>query len=201
MGVRLAAEMSNSEQAEISEQAVTAEAAEAAANVNGDGAASEDPAPDTPAIEELQLALQNTEKERDEMLDKLQRAQADFENIRKRLQREKEDVVRYAASGIIESLLSIVDDFDRAIGAEGVTPQVKQGLELIHRRIFEVFSRAGLKEIVQHETFDPNLHYAVDRAPATDEQVHDQILEVYQKGYFFKDRLLRASMVKVAIEE
>ena len=94
--------------------------------------------------------------------------------------------MRYAASDTIQSLLPVVDDFERAIGAEGVTPEVKKGLELIHRRIFEVFSRAGLKEVSQHDTFDPNLHFAVDRAPAAEDQEDQQILDVYQKGYFFK---------------
>ncbi len=196
--------MSNSEELEIEEQAaepVTAEVAESAVSMNGDGAAVEEPAPADPAIEELRAELEQARQERDEMLDKLKRAQAEFENIRKRLQREKDDVVRYAASDTIQSLLPVVDDFERAMGAEGVTPEVKKGLELIHRRIFEVFSRAGLKEVSQHDTFDPNLHFAVDRAPATDEQEDQQILDVYQKGYFFKDRLVRASMVKVAVKE
>ena len=196
--------MSDSKELEIEEQAaepVTAEAAETAASMNGDGAAVEEPVAVDPALEELQAELEKARKERDEMLDKLKRAQAEFENIRKRLQREKEDVLRYAASDTIQSLLPVVDDFERAMGAEGVTPEVKKGLELIHRRIFEVFSRAGLKEVSQHDTFDPNLHYAVDRAPTAEDQEDQQILDVYQKGYFFKDRLVRASMVKVAVKE
>lgn len=196
--------MSNPEELEIEEQAaepVTAEAAEAAASVNGDGPSVEEPVPAEPTPEELRAELEQARQERDEMLDKLKRAQAEFENIRKRLQREKDDVVRYAASDTIQSLLPVIDDFERAMEAEGVTPEVKKGLELIHRRIFEVFSRAGLKEVSQHDTFDPNLHYAVDRAPATDDQEDQQILDVYQKGYFFKDRLARASMVKVAVKE
>ena len=204
--------MSKSEEPEAEVQVtepVTAAAAEAeaAASINGDGAAVEEPepieepAPVDPELEQLRAELEKARQERGEMLEKLQRAQAEFENIRKRLQREKEDVVRYAASDTIQSLLPIVDDFERAMGIEGVTPEVKKGLELIHRRIFEVFSRAGLKEVGQHDTFDPNLHFAVDRAPATEDQSDQQILDIYQKGYFFKDRLVRASMVKVAVKE
>ncbi len=163
-----------------------------------------DPEEDDPTASELdrmRMELDRVSSERDEMFDKLRRAQAEFENIRKRLQREKEQVVRYAASDTIQSLLPVVDDFERAISAEGVDENIKKGLELIHRRIFEVFSRAGLKEVPQHDTFDPNLHYAVDRAPAAEGQQDQQILDVYQKGYFFKDRLVRASMVKVAVNE
>ncbi len=155
--------------------------------------------PEAPDAAELQVQLGAAQKERDELRDRLLRSQAEFENIRKSLQREKEDVVRFAASGTIEALLPVADDFERAINAEGVAPEIREGLELIHRRMFDVFRRAGLEEVEQHETFDPNLHFAVDRAPATDGQERDQILEVYQKGYRFKGRLLRASMVKVAV--
>ncbi len=157
--------------------------------------------PEQAEAERLRTELEAVSKERDEMLDKLQRSQAEFENIRKRLQKEKDGVVRYAASDTIQSLLPIVDDFERAINADGVPPEIQKGLELIHKRIFEVFSRTGLAEVEQHETFDPNLHFAVERAPAGEEHSDQQILEIYQKGYRFKDRLMRASMVKVAVKE
>lgn len=170
-------------------------------STNGDrpGEAQADPEPSE--AEALRAELDAAVRDRQEMFEKLQRAQAEFENIRRRLQKEKEDVVRYAAENTIQSLLPIVDDFERALGAEGLPPEFKEGLELIHRRIFEVFTRAGLKEVDQHDSFDPTLHFAVDRAPAGEGQSDQQILEVYQKGYFFKDRLMRASMVKVAVAE
>lgn len=170
-------------------------------SMNGDGSAPAEQAEPEVNVEQLQEQLSEARQERDEMLAKLQRSQAEFENIRKRLQKEKDGVVRYAASDTIQSLLPIIDDFERAINADGVPAEIKKGLELIHRRIFEVFSRAGLAEVDQHGTFDPNLHFAVDRAPADDDQPDQQILEVYQKGYRFKDRLMRASMVKVAVKE
>lgn len=170
-------------------------------SMNGDGSAPVEQAEPEANAEQLQEQLAAALQERDEMLAKLQRSQAEFENIRKRLQKEKDGVVRYAASDTIQSLLPIIDDFERAINADGVPDEIKKGLELIHRRIFEVFSRAGLAEVEQHETFDPNLHFAVDRAPAAEDQSDQQILEVYQKGYRFKDRLMRASMVKVAVKE
>ncbi len=152
-------------------------------------------------LDRVRADLDRARADRDEMLDKLRRAQAEFENTRKRLRREKEEVFRYAASDTIQALLPVVDDFERAMESEGLNQDVKKGLELIYRRIFDVFAKAGLKEVPQHETFDPELHFAVDRAPATEEQRDQQILDVYQKGYFFKDRLLRASMVKVAVQE
>lgn len=166
-----------------------------------DPAAQEAAAATAEDLEALRKDFEAAQKERAELLDKLQRAQAEFENIRRRLEKEKSDIIRYAPSDTIQALLPVVDDFERAMSTEGVPEDFKQGLELIHRRIFEVFQRAGLTPIEEHDTFDPNLHFAVDRAPASEDQSDHQILEVYQKGYRFKDRLLRASMVKVAVKE
>ena len=141
-------------------------------------------------------------KEIEEQLERFQRTQAEFENIRKRLQREKEDAREYAAMGMIESLLPIVDDFQRALDSEGLDPKFREGLALISKRIFEVFSRAGLKPIEAGDgKFNPYLHHAVDKAPAENDEEDQKILEVYQPGYLFKDRLLRASIVKVAVKE
>jgi molecular chaperone GrpE len=135
------------------------------------------------------------------MLDKFQRAQADFDNLRKRLMREKQEATEYAAMSTIESLLPIVDDLERAMNTPGIDPGVKKGLELIHQRIVDVFTRAGLKPVEESGKFDPHLHQAVDRAPAESNEQDQTILEVYQRGYHFKDRLLRPAMVKVAVKE
>lgn len=148
-------------------------------------------------VEERDAALE----EKQELLEKFQRAQAEFENIRKRQQREREEIREYAAMEAIEALLPIVDDFERALDAEGVDPDYKKGLELIHNRIKDVFERFGLKAIDGSGEFDPDLHQAVDRAPAESDEDDQQILEVYRAGYMFKDRLLRAAMVKVAVKE
>jgi molecular chaperone GrpE len=165
---------------------------------------------DSPDAAELQLALGKLVQERDaalkekqELLEKFQRAQAEFENIRKRLQREREDIREYAAMETIEALLPIVDDFERALdaGAEAIDPEYKKGLDLILKRIVDVFQRAGLKPIAETGEFDPGLHQAVDRAPAESDEHDQQILETFRTGYMFKDRLLRAAMVKVAVKE
>lgn len=153
---------------------------------------------------ELKNALEERDRalaEKADLLDKFQRAQAEFENWRKRMMREKQETQEYAAMHTIESLLPIVDDFERAIETPGLDAEVKKGLELIYGRIIDVFTRAGMKPIEVSGEFDPHLHHAVDRAPAESDE-HDQtILEVYQKGYHFKDRLLRPAMVKVAVKE
>jgi molecular chaperone GrpE len=153
---------------------------------------------------DLNTALEQRDRalaERAALLDKFQRAQAEFENWRKRLMREKQEAQEYAALSTIESLLPIVDDFERAIDTPGVDPEFRKGLELIYQRVIDVFTRAGMKSIDETGTFDPHLHHAVDRAPAESDDQDQAILEVYQRGYQFKDRLLRPSMVKVAVKE
>ncbi len=196
--------MSKTEELELEQDSPAAGAASdavASDGANGDGRAQAPEDPQTAELKALRSELDRALQEQQSMLEKLQRAQAEFENIRKRLQKEKQDVVQYAAADTVQSLLPIIDDFERAIKTEGVSPEFKKGLELIHRRIFEVFTRAGLKEVEQHDSFDPSVHFAVTRAAASEGQADQQILEVYQKGYLFKDRLMRASMVKVAVKE
>lgn len=163
---------------------------------NGPGAVA------TVTTEQLATTIENLRSENSELLERFQRAQADFENVRKRLAKEKSALLQYAAMETIESLLPIVDDFERALETPDIDPQLHQGLEMIHERIAEVFKRAGLKEVpVKNTKFNPHLHHAVDKAP-TENDEHDQdILEVFQKGYLFKDRLLRAALVKVAVKD
>ncbi len=140
--------------------------------------------------------------EKTEQFERFQRAQAEFENFRKRLLREKEEAHQYAAMGSIESLLPILDDFERALNAPGIDAEFREGLELIYQRMFEVFTRAGLKPVETENTkFNPYFHHALDREPAESDEQDQKIIEVYQRGYHFKDRLLRPAMVKVAVKE
>ena len=155
-------------------------------------------------LTELEQAIAERDKavaEKLELFEQYQRAQAEFENVRKRLTRERNESVEYSAMGTIESLLPVLDDFERAMKAPGIEPEYLKGLELIHKRIFEVFTRAGLKPIDHSDgRFDPYLHHAVDRGPAETDEQDQTILNVYQQGYFFKDRVLRPSLVKVAVK-
>jgi molecular chaperone GrpE len=179
--------------------------------VESDPISGDQPEPAADALDQESrdgLDLRNACEERDrvlaekaELLDKFQRAHAEFDNWRKRLLREKHEAQEYAAMSTIESLLPIVDDFERAIEAPGLDPEFKKGLELIYGRIIDVFTRAGMRPIAESGEFDPHLHHAVDRAPAESDEQDQTILEVYQKGYQFKDRLLRPAMVKVAVKE
>ena len=170
-----------------------------------DGSAPESIASESPeTIAELEAALaerDRAEAEKADILHQYQRAQAEFENIRKRLQREQREVREYAAMETIEQLLPIVDDFERALDAPGLDPDLQKGLELIRTRMLDVFRRAGLAEVETAGVFDPNVHEAVDRAAAESDRDDQKVLDVYRRGYRFKDRLLRPAMVKVAVKE
>lgn len=178
---------------------------------SGEAAVADEVSPDCEAEEPAEEPLSEGDAlraERDqalaenrELLDRFQRAQAEFENIRKRLERERQELRDYSAMETIESLLPIVDDFERAATAEAVDPEVAKGLQMIRQRILDVFERAGLKEVEVDGKFDPHLHQAVDKATAESDEQDQDILDTYQKGYKFKDRLLRAAMVKVAVKE
>lgn len=152
-------------------------------------------------VDPVQAELERLQSEKAELLDRFQRAQAEFENLRKRLMREKDEAREYAAMGTIRSLLPVADDFERALDAPGMDPEVRKGLDLVHKALFEVFTRAGLKPVEEEGKFDPNVHEAVDRGPAETDEDDQNILEVYQRGYHFKERLLRPAMVKVAVKE
>lgn len=152
---------------------------------------------------ELQTLVEERDRalaEKSELLDRFQRAQAEFENARRRMAREVEEAREYAAFGVVEGLIPVLDDLELALEADSVDAELQKGLELIHSRLLNTLKRYGM-ELIEAQEFDPNIHQAVDRAPAEDDEEDQRILEVYRKGYMFKDRLLRAAMVKVAVKE
>jgi molecular chaperone GrpE len=131
--------------------------------------------------------------------DLLQRRQAEFENFRRRTERERGDFAQYASMEIVRDLLPIVDDFDRAMKAESTDKEYARGVELIYGRMIDLLKKAGLEPIeAEGKPFDPHLHQAVEKVQTTEAPDHT-ILSEFQKGYFFKGKLLRPSMVKVAV--
>ncbi len=141
-----------------------------------------------------QLAAQKAE-----LQELLLRRQAEFDNYRKRSERERMEFADYAAVGAVEALLPIVDDFERALKVKSVENEYTRGMEMIYQRLLEALKKLGLAPIESEgQKFDPNLHHAVQKAP-TEEVEEDTILEEYQKGYNFKGKLLRPAMVKVSV--
>ncbi len=138
--------------------------------------------------------------EKADLKDRLLRTLADFENFRRRAERDRSEYVQYAATEMVRDLIPILDDFRRAVKVETADKEYAKGIELIDQRLFEALKKAGLEPIESAgKLFDPNLHQAVVRVQS--EEFPDQtVLEEFQSGYNFKGKLLRPAMVKVAVK-
>ena len=147
---------------------------------------------------ELEQALAQAEAARDELLDRLQRMAADFDNYRKRVAREQEALVARAHAGLVEAILPVLDDLERALEAATLHEEAKleDGVSLVHRQLGAVLTREGLQEIPTDVLFDPHVHEALAAIPSEDEE--GTILEVVQRGYMLGDRVLRPARVIVA---
>ena len=138
--------------------------------------------------------------ERDELKDLLLRRQAEFDNFRKRSERERSDYLQYAAMDSVRELLPILDDFERALKVEAPNSDYAKGVEMIYGRMLEAMKKLGLEPIdTAGKTFDPHLHQAIERVE-TKEAEDNTILGEFQRGYFFKGKLLRPAMVRVAVK-
>jgi molecular chaperone GrpE len=141
--------------------------------------------------------LSQLRAERDVLYDRVARQQADFENYRKRLQKEQSEHREYALADALKALLPILDSFDRALEAHAGEEQFR-GIELINRQFHDVLAKLGLRSIpATGEPFDPHLHQAVEMVETTEAE-DNQIIEELQRGYKLKNRLLRPAMVRVA---
>jgi molecular chaperone GrpE len=142
--------------------------------------------------------FQKLKAERDLLLDRLSRAQAEFENARKRASKEQQEYRDYAASDAIKSLLPVVDSLERALQVKSDAADLRNGVELIYKQLQAALARLSVNPIVSKgEAFDPHFHEAVEMIE-TNEVPDHQVIEELQRGYKFKDRLLRPAMVKVA---
>jgi molecular chaperone GrpE len=134
-----------------------------------------------------------------EIWDRLLRRQADFENLRKRVEREKAEIREYAGMEVARSLLEVLDNFERALKVECGDTEYAKGMELIYLRLFETLRKVGLDPIASEGTrFDPHLHHAVETVETTEAEDHTILTEL-QRGYNFRGRLLRPAMVRVAV--
>lgn len=127
------------------------------------------------------------------------RTLADFENFRKRSEREKSEFFKYALAGTFKDMLPVLDNFDRALDHAEEGDEFHKGVLLIYKQLFDLLTKAGLKSIDESGVrFDPNVHEAVIREE--DASVPGQtVVGILQKGYFLHDRLLRPALVKVAV--
>src|SRR5438067_13672660 len=154
--------------------------------------------PDQP---EPSINLSELQKQRDDYHDRLLRKTAEFDNYRKRTERERIQLSEAAAADLIEDLLPLVDDLDRALKADTggeATVAIRRGVELIHKRLLETLRKRGVKPIESlGADFDPHFHQAVAHEPA-DGRREGEVVEEFARGYMLGDRLLRPAMVKVA---
>ena len=157
-------------------------------------------APDAGASTAATDPLQAAQQERDALRDRLLRTAAEFDNFRKRVDRERRELAEFAASDILSELLPIVDNFERALQAPAPAEAegFRTGIEMIHRQMLDLLRKRGVKPIEALGTdFDPNFHQAVIHEASPDHRDGEVMAEL-QRGYMLGDRLLRPAMVKVA---
>ena len=139
--------------------------------------------------------------EKRELTDTLVRRQADFENYRKRIERERQTEHHRGIEALIELLLPVLDGFERALAAHGDPgyENYRKGFELIYRQLENILSKKGLEQIdAEGKPFDPHLHHAVERIESSD-YPDGTVVGVMQTGYIFHGKVLRPAMVRVTV--
>lgn len=144
--------------------------------------------------------LELLQKQLDEETNRHLRLRADYENFKRRVQLDRESAEKYKSQGILSNLLPVLDNFERAMQVETVSEEsqsLRKGLEMVYKTLVEATEREGLQVIdAEGVSFDPNLHQAV-MTETDDSKESGVVLQELQKGYKYKDRVLRPSMVKV----
>ncbi len=140
-------------------------------------------------------------KDKSDYYDRLLRVSAEFDNFRRRSQRERAELLEYAGIDIMRALLPALDDFERALRTDSADREYAKGIELIYNRLLDILKKAGLEPFTaEGQKFDPHIHHAVEMVPS-DEAEDQTVLAEHQRGYNFRGRLLRPAMVKVAVKK
>ena len=150
-------------------------------------------------VSQLRSELEKAQAERNELLDRMARLQADFDNARKRAAREQQEYRDFALADALKNLLPILDSFDRALQTKVQKPEdLRSGVELIRKQLQDALEKLGVRPVpAKGEPFDPRLHEAIEMVD-TDEVKDHHVVDELQRGYKLKDRLLRPAMVRVA---
>ena len=143
--------------------------------------------------------LEKLRTERDSLLDRLARLQAEFENARKRAVREQQEFRDFATADAIKALLPAIDSFERALQTPSNQPgEFRSGVELIYKQFQDALTKLGVRPVpAKGQVFDPHVHEAIEMVETSDVPDH-HVIEELQRGYKLKERLLRPAMVKVA---
>jgi molecular chaperone GrpE len=185
------------ERKEINESAATEAASTATEAVVDTGVAVETEEP--PYVEALKAEAAKAK----EYLDKLLRTAADFENYKKRAARERQEAVKFANEGIINTLLPVLDNFEMALAAttgaqDAAIQSLQSGISMIYQQLKKALADAGVEEVdAANQTFDPNFHEAVSQQETADVP-EGRVVQQLRKGYKLRDRLLRPASVVVA---
>ena len=145
--------------------------------------------------EKLELELANERAE--DFENKYLRAHAEMQNIQRRANEERQLLQRYRSQDLAKAILPSLDNLERALAVEGLTDDVKKGLEMVQESLIHALKEEGIEEIAADGVFDHNYHMAIQTLPADDEHPADTIAQVFQKGYKLHDRILRPAMVVV----
>jgi molecular chaperone GrpE len=156
-----------------------------------------EPGPSGPAVADTD----ELQKQRDDYYDRLLRKTAEFDNYRKRVERDRQSMAEAVAADVVRDLLPLVDDLERALkadaGAEGAEAY-RRGVELIHRQLLDVLRKRGVRPIEAIGTdFDPHFHEAIAYEPAEGRR-DGEVIEEFGRGYMLGDRMIRPAIVKVA---
>lgn len=180
------------EQAEDLDEEQTRDSAE------GDVSEEAEAADEACDAEEAEKAEEAEETEETEDADaKYMRLMADFQNFKRRTEKERNDIYAYANEKIVTDLLEVIDNFERALEHDSADAQFVEGMEMIFNQFKDVLEKAGLEEIkAMGEDFDPNFHNAVMTGD-DDNFESGKVIEVFQKGYLLNNKVIRPSMVKV----
>ncbi len=157
-----------------------------------------------PTSEDALSTEQQAQEELQIYQDKYMRLAAEFENYKRRAQRDQSDSIRYANESLLKNLLATIDNLERAIQSgkdAGTTGPLLEGVELTHKHILETVGKLGVRQVSSTGgVFDPNIHQAVAQVES-DTAEPNTVVEEFQKGYFLHDRILRPAMVTVAKEK
>ena len=164
-----------------------------------------DETPQEDVTEETTTELTNEEKlqqEVEKLNDQVYRLSAEISNIQKRNAKERQDAAKYRSQSLAQNLLNVIDNLERAIASPSESEDaqnLKKGVEMVYEGFLYALKEEGIEEIdALNQPFDPTLHHAVQTVPVEEGQEADHVVQVYQKGYKLKDRVLRPAMVIVS---
>lgn len=190
-------ELAKEKKEEVKEEEVSeATSTEGSADVestNNDDSTTETQA--TTALDDIK----KVEAERDELSDKYIRAQAEIVNMRRRNEKEQASLIKYDGQKLAKAILPALDNLERALAVESASEQLQKGVKMVQTDLLKALKENHVAEIeAEGQTFDPNMHQAVQTVPADNDHPADTVVQVLQKGYILKDRVLRPAMVIVA---